>query len=107
MTATYDLYGLIVASLEEAKTLIEKALGISLAAHESGYHCGAYYRSGDVGAEHFILQRNRDATEGEWAESDHSDAPFLLYVNETQRAAELRELLDGAANVRLLRTEEA
>lgn len=57
--------------------------------------------------ERFILRRNRDVEADEWTEPDHRDSPFLLYVNETQRADELRELLEGVPEVKFLRTEEA
>ena len=62
-------------------------------AHESGYHCGSYYRLGDVGTEHFILQRNHDTFENEWTESDFKEKIFLLYINETSRSEEIAAAL--------------
>lgn len=103
---TYDLYGLSCRNLEEAKARVEPALGVTLIAHESGYHCGDYYRYKDVGEEHFILQRNFDDLEGEWTEPANQDQPLLLYVNETDRSAELRDALEQVDGVVRLRHQD-
>jgi len=67
--------------------------------HDSGYHCGEYYRSGDVGGEHFILQRNYDEAECEWTEPSHSRFALLFYANETDRASEITVALAPIAEV--------
>jgi hypothetical protein len=102
----YDLYGVEAGDLEGARSLIESRLGISLLGHESGYRGGAYYRLGKAGAEHYILQRNFDEVEGEWANPKHQDAPFLFYVNETTRSADIRTRLTAGGNVTLLSHDE-
>jgi hypothetical protein len=102
--ATFDLYGLQSSSLEAACDTIEAVLGIKLVAHESGYHGGAYYRLGQAGSEHFILQCNYDSFDDEWAEPESREQAYLLYVNETGRAQDLERRLVGAG--RLLRREE-
>lgn len=103
---TYDLYGLNVDSLEDARVLVESALSIELVPHESGYHCGAYFRLGNVGREHFVVQKNFDDSDGEWTVPEHKDRPFLLYVNETDRAETIGSLLAGRAGVSLLLRKE-
>lgn len=90
---SYDLYGVKCESLEIARSLIEKLLNIVMIAHESGFHCGEYYRRYDVGQEHFILQKNYDDFEGEWTEDSFTEYPFLFYVNETDRSEDLKSAL--------------
>lgn len=102
----YDLYGIVCQDLEEARAKVEAVLGVPLVAHESGYHCGEYYRYKDVGEEHFVLQRNFDSVEAEWTDPSRQDKPFLLYVNETSRSAELRESLEQVGGVELLKHQE-
>jgi hypothetical protein len=103
MISTYDLYGIVAPSLEHARSIVEQGLGISMRLHESSM-CGDYYRKGMTGTEHFILQQNYDPVENEWAEPEYRTANFLLYINETNRAAALRGLLSGLAHVTHLRT---
>lgn len=100
---TYDLYGIDVPDLDAARRLVEGILGIRLVAHESGYHNGAYYRLGDVGSEHFILQRNHDTFEDEWTEPDFKEKTFLLYVNETARSEKIATALLVDRTVDLIR----
>lgn len=102
----YDLYGIACSELEEAKGQAELALGVDLQAHESGHHCGDYYRHDAVGQEHLILHRNFDSFEAEWTEPEHQDQAFLLYVNETSRSAAIRTRLENLNTIRLLRHQE-
>lgn len=101
----YDLYGVVCGDLAEARSQVEAALGVSLAAHESSYRCGDYYRYNDAGQEHFILQRNYDSFDDEWTVPEREDMPVLLYVNETSRADELRQRLERVGGVLLQRQE--
>lgn len=100
---TYDLYGIAAVSLEEAREIVEVTLRIHMQAHESGYHGGVYYRMNDVGSEHFLLKRNYDDCEVEWAEPQHKEWPFLLYVNETARSNDVRALFSSVTAASLLR----
>lgn len=102
----YDLYGVFVNSIEEARSLVERVIGLEFHLHESSYRGGDYFRLHDVGREHFILQRNYDKFEREWFEQEYREAPFILYVNDTQRSDELHEVLTALPNIRLLRHEE-
>ncbi len=102
---TYDLYAITSASLEQSKEIVEVALGIQMYLHESGFRGGLYYRSKDLGTEHFILQRNYSPLDDEWTETQHQGSPFLLYVNETRRSATLQDAFAGIEGVCLLRRE--
>jgi len=101
----YLLFGILGDDLHGVRSLVERALEIQMTLHESGYRCGEYYRLGDVGVEHFILQRNYDEVEGEWTEPMFTEYGLLLYVNETDRAAYISAIL--APHARLLSTQEA
>lgn len=103
---SYDLYGIKCESLELAKSLIEALLNMVMIAHESGFHCGDYFRLYDVGQEHFILQNNYDDFEGEWTEESFSEFPFLFYVNETDRSETLKSILLGDNRIALLKHQE-
>lgn len=83
---TYLLFGIRGDDLQAARSRVEHALGFKLDLHESGYRCGEYYRLGDVGGEHFILQKNYDEVEGEWTEPTCKEYGILLYANESERA---------------------
>src|SRR5687767_9068848 len=100
---TYDLYGIDATDLDAARRLVEGLLELRLVAHESSYHCGDYYRLGDVGAENFILQHNYDSFEVEWTEPEFQEKKFLLYVNETSRSAHIAAALTTDQSVKLLR----
>jgi hypothetical protein len=104
--SVYDLYGIGYEDLDEAKGALEHALAVRFAAHESGYRGGAYYRHQGLGEEVFILQRNHDPFEDEWAEPENREHPFLLYVDDTPRSDELRRKLEVLDRVVLLRHDE-
>ncbi|WP_086932714.1 hypothetical protein [Agarilytica rhodophyticola] len=101
----YDMYGFKFDDINTAKSFIDEALNIEMVAHESGYHCGDYFRFGDVGKEHFILQRNFDDFEQEWTEESYSKYPLLFYVNETKRNESISKLLLLNERVSLLKHE--
>jgi hypothetical protein len=101
----YDVIGIVAGDLEAARSLVERRLGIRLAAHSSSYHGGDYYRLGMPGSENFILQRNYDPIEGEWTEAGFKDMPFLLYVNETYRPGEIVAKLTASTQAKHIRHE--
>ncbi|WP_156902743.1 hypothetical protein [Achromobacter sp. MFA1 R4] len=68
------------SSLEEAKSAIESSVGLSLAAHESAYHGGEYFR-GDLYGANLILQANFIEDDGEPAEADFPGADLLVYLD--------------------------
>jgi hypothetical protein len=103
---TCDLYGFKKTDIEDVRISIEKALGLSMEAHESLYRCGNYYRFGNDGEENFILQKNFDPFDNEWLEEEGQGLEIILYVNETSRAQEIESLLTNRIpEIRLLRRE--
>jgi hypothetical protein len=107
MSARFDLYGSRVDDLDNVRTLVESVLGVTLAAHESGYHGGSYYRFDSGKGEHIILKKNFDPIENEWFEEKFKSYPILLYINETHRSDEFqKQLQSGETKFDLLRREE-
>jgi hypothetical protein len=96
---SYLLFGIQGDDLYAARSRIEDALGIKMTLHESSYRGGEYFRMGDIGAEHFILQKNFDESEGEWTEPRCKDCGVLLYANETDRSAALSSALAPTARL--------
>ena len=94
---TYMLFGFPDEDLQTTREAVEAALGIRMVLHESSYRCGDYFRSGDVGSEHFILQKNFDDVEGEWMDPTFPDCGILLYANETNRGPEIRDAMASVA----------
>lgn len=103
---TYDLFGFDAADLDSARVTLERVLELTLVLHESEFSGGEYYRLGDAGREHFVLEPNFYAAENIWTEPDHRDIRFLLQVNETGRGRELEaRLAAGIPGLRLIRRE--
>lgn len=103
---TFDLYGISVRSFDDARDMVQQAVGRALKAHESSHHCGDYWRLDlDDGAS-IILQKNYDAFEGEWTEESFKDYPYLLYVSRYAEADGLNVTLEKSADLvkRLRRT---
>ena len=97
--SSYLLFGIESDDLHGARARLEQVLQVRLDLHESGYRCGEYYRLGDAGSEHFILQKNFDDAESEWTDPDSKDCGLLLYVNETERADFLISVLAGVSKL--------
>jgi hypothetical protein len=90
---TFDLYGISVSSLTDAKECVGQALGLNLIAHESSHHCGDYWRIDLPEGASLILQQNYDRFDDEWTEAEFQDWPFLLYISKHPCADELQEKL--------------
>ena len=106
MERIYDLYGFSNSELGAVRILVERILEIKFEAHESSYHGGMYYRMGKTGEENFMLKKNYDPYEEEWAEEDFADIKVLLYVNRTHRAEQFERALTKYLGGKLLRREE-
>lgn len=101
----YDLYGIRVASLDEAKKAVEQALAISLVPRSSDYW-GNYFNARS-GAETIELKANFNKAEHDWNEASFQDWPVLLYVSDTSRATEIEaRLINAIEEISLLRREE-
>lgn len=105
---SYDLYGINAESINWAMKLVEKVLEIKMFLHESGYRCGEYYRSHsiDTDEESFILQKNYDEFDEEWTEIAFDKYPYLLYVDDTLRSKEIKNIFDQIEEARLLKHEQ-
>jgi len=90
----FDLYGINVVSLDEAKEAVEGVLKVSLNPHDSSYHCGAYYRLDLPDGGSIILQQNFDEYEDEWTEAGFREMPFLLYVSNHPSPDDVRESMN-------------
>lgn len=92
---TYLLFGIESTELDATRERLEQALGRKMSLHESDYACSDYYRHGDIGSEHFILQRNYNEFEGEWTEPSCRECGLLFYANESGRAESICSALAG------------
>ena len=88
LAVTFDVYGLPGDDPAIYLAAIEETLNLRFieCEHQSD---GGYYRTGEMGAEHLILQANFNSIEGEWMEEDYPEAGVLLYINETTRPHEI------------------
>ncbi len=89
----YDLYGIEAESLDEAKAIVERLLSCTFQEHDSSFHAGKYYLSGDERGEHLMLKHNRDPFEDVPAEGKFPESKLLLYVNETMRSKDVQDAL--------------
>jgi hypothetical protein len=101
----YLLYGIREASLALVKSELERLIGIIFEERESSYQAGIYYISGPANSEQFLLKRNVDPFDGEPAEQGFPDYPVILYINATERDAELKALVATRSGFALLRDE--
>ncbi len=93
----YELYGLMLPSLDDACALVGRTLGLQLFPHESGYKGGDYFRAQRAN-ESFVLQRNFNEIEQAWTEPAHQEFPLLLYVNKETPKNNYRALLESTGH---------
>lgn len=103
---SFDLYGINLSDLSDARAAVESIFEISMEERDSGYQGGIYYLFGDRGSENFILKRNIDIDDGEPAELEFPEYPVLLYINKTVRPAEIKEIIEKMSFAFFLRHEE-
>ena len=84
------LFGACGLELDAARSTIEQALGLTLAAHESDYYGGNYYRFD--GDSHLVLRTNFLDDDGEMAEAEYTETVLLYLDGEAANA-------DGVAAV--------
>jgi len=89
----FDLYTINTDDLKKASVLVERALSISLENRHSTYQGGNYFLFGNESGEHFVLKQNTDPIDNEPVEQSFPEARILLYVNDTQRQAEIQDAL--------------
>ena len=112
---TYDIYGLKNSDLKMVLITVEIVLGSKFEIRESIYYGGEYYRVyggeyyrvGEASQENFILQQNFNIIEQEWNQEEFLDMVTVLYVNNIERAEELKNLLtDAIPEIKLLKRRQ-
>lgn len=105
-TTEFDLYGLRIDDIDNAKKLLEGMLSIEFEKRYSDYKCGDYYCfiSGEK-QESFTLQKNYDDFEDEWIEDKHREYSLLLYLDNTQRSKSIAALFESKSEFSLLKHE--
>jgi hypothetical protein len=74
------LFGVRTATLDDARALVEKTLGIALHARESLHHGGPYFSFGKLGLHELILQDNVDLLDDGPVEPSFPNYQCLLYL---------------------------
>lgn len=97
-TRVYELYAVKAGSLDEARVLVERALGIKMEGR-NGPYCGDYFNF-DRGRANLKLQSNVDNDEefedGEGrAELAFPEVALLLYVNSAEEVPDLVATLEA------------
>ena len=88
----YDIYGSKNLNLAKIAKKIDLVLDTQFKIGNSYYYGGEYYRYGEGNTENFILQSNFNQIEQEWSKIIFQEFPLLLFVNNTDRADEIRNL---------------
>ena len=102
MLAVYDLYGSRSLSLVEVSAAVQRAVGIEMGRRDSHNMGGTYFRGGVIGDEEFVVQLNHDE-DPEPLEPDFDDYKTLLRINRSERADDLRRLLQRIPDLDFLR----
>lgn len=106
MSVLQDLYGSDIESLEVARIWVENALGITLAAHDSLYRGGDYYRWDGPGGEELVLQINSDGEEPAYQESKLHNPRILLFVKSPREPERTRSALTAEGKFVFLERSE-
>ena len=85
----YDLYGLKVDNIEQAKLLLEPVLDVHFELRESMY-IGEYYLGKINREKRYVIQNNYHEREG-WIEEKYKYFNILLYVNDPPNPDELHK----------------
>jgi hypothetical protein len=102
---TYELYGVALQSLDEARSVIEGLLGVTFVPRESSY-LGAYLLCRPSDSEKLLLRCNTDPIDGQAAEEEFPGEQLLLYVEGMRNVQQWRNVLLAKKNMfKLLRTE--
>lgn len=93
------IYGVDAPSLEDARSSVQRALGVELVSHDSDYRGGLYFRLG----EELILQRSDDPGDPDWVNPDAGGAPYVLFVDSAEDAEAVRRKLESEPGIRRVR----
>jgi hypothetical protein len=81
MPKTFDLYCAPAEDLDEARALVEKAIGTELKAHESMYWGGTYYLAKATAFGDVAVRSNFNAFTRALNKRDFPDCRFVVYVD--------------------------
>lgn len=87
------VYGCKNKSLLEARSDVERCLGITLEERESDYHGGLYYSHKYESGWSLMLKMNIDLYDDEPAEQGFPDFAVLLYLNSMEDLRPIAQLL--------------
>jgi hypothetical protein len=104
VSTVHRLYAAELNSIEAARRVVERALGIRLEWHDSSYQ-DQYLRFTRPDGE-LELHANWQAAEGAWLEPDHRDVAYLLRASAPVSQERWLEALDREPQLRLLRRSE-
>jgi hypothetical protein len=102
---TYDLYGTRTMTAEVLARFLQSLLDVPFEPRRSGF-VGDYYLA-KLGEERFSVEPNVDdeRDEEEPLEPEFADRTVLLYVDRTERAGELEQMLASIGGLELLRRD--
>ncbi|MDH4872537.1 hypothetical protein [Pseudomonas sp. BN515] len=103
--SSYILFGARDGSICQVRGVVEGVFGFVFEERESLYQGGVYYVYGERSSENFVLKENVDPYDDESPEDEFPNHKVLLYINCTERAAEVIRMLAGATGIELLRNE--
>jgi hypothetical protein len=95
------LLGTAASSIDEVRGALEVSAGLSLAAHESAYHGGNYFR-GDLDGVSLVLQTNFIEDDGEPTEAEFPEVSLLIYLDGEVHAVDVVQ--GRLLNVKVLRS---
>lgn len=101
----YDTYGFSCSSLDDAKAMVERALGIELLERSSVYYGGTYYLRRLELDQSLRLYGNFDVHRSEWIREKYRQHEFVLEVAKLDDMDRLQRLLEGGVpGIELLET---
>ena len=99
----YDIYGITGTELTEARSLIERVLGLEFSERESSYYGGTYYKYRLSTGREAILFANFNIRG--WVREQHKDYGVLLEVSDLEEMDKIRQrLMDSSSRFVLLET---
>lgn len=84
---------------------MEIALGETFEERDSSYQGGIYYMWGRSDSANFALKFNIDPFDVDQVEQNYSSYKILLYVNATNRSADIEKVISQGGIFKLLRHE--
>lgn len=100
----YDTYGFSCGSIDDARVIVERAVGIELFERDSSYYGGTYYLSRLEFDQSLQLYGNFDLHRSEWISERYRPHEFVLEVADLDDMDRLRCLLEsGVPGIVLLK----